>query len=106
MDEGRSDKTPGRRCVCFVFDCFLMQGLLLPAGTHEIEMRFDPPVKGLYVSLLALLIGLALSGILIFTRRSSPQPDLVKSPPKPELQKKYPLSELAVFGAACEPVST
>ena len=67
---------------------FLMQGLLLPAGTHEIEMRFEPPVKGLYVSLFALLIGLALSGILIFTRRSSPQPDLVESPSKPELQKK------------------
>jgi hypothetical protein len=72
-----------------VFKCnFLMQGLLLPAGTHEIEMRFEPPVKGLYVSLFALLIGLALSGILIFTRRSSPQPDRVKSPSKPELQKK------------------
>jgi hypothetical protein len=67
---------------------FLMQGLQVPAGTHEIEMRFEPPLKGLYVSLLALLIGLALCGILIFTRRSSsPQPNVVIPPTKPELQK-------------------
>ncbi|HUR47725.1 MAG TPA: YfhO family protein [Candidatus Saccharimonadales bacterium] len=67
---------------------FLMQGVQVPSGAHNIEMRFEPPIKGLYVSLLALLAGLSLSGILIFTGRRFPVTDPVRPAPQPELQKK------------------
>jgi hypothetical protein len=67
---------------------FLMQGLFLSPGKHEIEMRFEPQVKGLYLSLAALLSGIALSGILIFTNGSVSRPVLSKPSSQPELQKK------------------
>jgi hypothetical protein len=54
---------------------FFMQGLQLPPGKHIIELSFEPPVKGLYVSLAALIIGLVLCGLLIVTRGSNDRTD-------------------------------
>jgi hypothetical protein len=46
---------------------YLMRGVQVPAGTHTIDFRFEPPAGGLYVSLAAigacLLLGVALGFI-------------------------------------------
>ena len=44
---------------------FIMRGVQLPAGQHQVEFRFEPPVKPLYVSIVAILGGLALVGLLL-----------------------------------------
>jgi hypothetical protein len=49
---------------------FFMQGLQLPPGKHAIEFSFEPPIKGLYVSLAAFILGLLLCGILVITQRA------------------------------------
>jgi hypothetical protein len=67
---------------------FFMQGLQLPPGAHNIVLTFKPPQKGLYISLVALLIGFGLSGILVAVRRSNSRPETTQPQPKPVLQKK------------------
>jgi hypothetical protein len=46
---------------------FLMRGVYLPAGAHQVEFHFQPPVKFLYVSLAAIAVGLVLAGVVIAT---------------------------------------
>jgi len=43
---------------------YLMRGVYLEPGTHEVEFFFKPPVGALYVSLAAIGVGLVLIGIL------------------------------------------
>ena len=43
---------------------YLMRGVLVPPGEHVIEFRFAPPINTLYVSLAAVVLGLALCGFL------------------------------------------
>jgi hypothetical protein len=59
---------------------YIMRGVQLPAGQHEIEFRFEPPVKPLYVSVVAILAGLGLVGILI-TGNASAGPGSASSVP-------------------------
>jgi hypothetical protein len=47
---------------------YLMRGVEVPGGDHNVEFRFAPPNKPLYVSLAAVLLGLALTAILVFTK--------------------------------------
>lgn len=50
---------------------FTMRGVYLPAGNHSIQFSFEPPVKGLYVTLAGIALGVLLSGVLaLFTCRS------------------------------------
>jgi len=51
---------------------YLMRGVQVPAGEHRIEFRFEPPITGLYVSLAAIVLGLALIGFLAFTKEEGP----------------------------------
>ena len=48
---------------------FIMRGVYLPAGSHEIEFRFEPPIGGLYISLTAIAIGAVLLVILLVSPR-------------------------------------
>jgi hypothetical protein len=48
---------------------FIMQGVQVPAGEHQVTFHFAPPIRGLYVSLAAIVLGLALIGILAVPRR-------------------------------------
>ncbi len=62
---------------------YIMQGVFVPAGQHKIDFRFQPPLKFLYVSAAALLLGVLLGGYVICNhfwlqpRAASKQPDLV-----------------------------
>jgi len=48
---------------------YLMRGLHLAPGEHEIVWRFQPPTEGLYVSVAAIFIGLALTGLTVARTR-------------------------------------
>jgi hypothetical protein len=49
---------------------FLMRGVFVQAGTHTIEFRFEPPGASFYVSLAAIVLGLALCGFLAASKPS------------------------------------
>jgi hypothetical protein len=51
---------------------YLMRGVAVPPGAHEVEFDFSVPHKSLYVTLSALGLGILLGGILLVTRE---QPD-------------------------------
>lgn len=48
---------------------FLMRGLHLPPGEHEIVWRFQPPTEGLYVSVAAIFAGLVMTGLVVVRSR-------------------------------------
>ncbi len=50
---------------------FIMRGVYLPAGTHEVAFRFEPSYYGLYVSAAAVLLGVLLSAWLFVASRRS-----------------------------------
>jgi hypothetical protein len=66
---------------------FIMRGVFLPPGSHNVEFRFDPPHGMLYVSVAAIATGIALCGFLSVRSRQgttkepqrSPAPAKVKS---------------------------
>src|SRR5262249_15379861 len=53
---------------------FIMRGVQVPTGTHQVEFRFEPPVRALYVSLVGMVIGLVLIGCLLFIKEPQPAP--------------------------------
>lgn len=48
---------------------YLMRGVELPAGRHEVVFEYRPKATGLYVSLATLVLGIALIGIVAAGRR-------------------------------------
>ena len=53
---------------------FIMRGVALTPGDHKIEFRFVPPLTSLYVSLAAIILALALVGVLAFAKNGEPPP--------------------------------
>jgi hypothetical protein len=53
---------------------YIMRGVYLPAGTHTVEFRYDPPAGTLYVSLAAIVAALAICGVLIFSNGAAGAP--------------------------------
>jgi hypothetical protein len=53
---------------------FAMRGVFLPPGAHQVTMSFEPPVKGLYVSLAGIALGILLSLVLIFAPKGEVEP--------------------------------
>lgn len=51
---------------------FIMRGVSLPAGEHEVEFRFEPGYHALYVSLAAIGVALGLCGWLTFRSGKAP----------------------------------
>jgi hypothetical protein len=47
---------------------FMMRGVFLPPGEHQVEFRFQPSITPLYVSLAAWMAAFGLCGLLVFTR--------------------------------------
>jgi hypothetical protein len=56
------DQTPAPILRCN----YIMQGVFVPPGRHTIDFRFQPPLKFLYISVAALVIGVFLGGYVIF----------------------------------------
>lgn len=50
---------------------FIMRGVFLEPGKHEVEFYFNPPATGLFISLGAIVCGLLLIGLLWFVRPGS-----------------------------------
>jgi hypothetical protein len=48
-----------------------MRGVYLPAGEHSVEFQFSLPVKPLYVTLSAMIVGVLLCGLLVVLTRKS-----------------------------------
>jgi hypothetical protein len=48
---------------------FIMRGVYLPQGEHTVEFKFSLPVKPLYVTLSAMIIGVLLCGFLVVLTR-------------------------------------
>jgi hypothetical protein len=69
---------------------FLMRGVYLTPGSHSVEFKFQPPIRVLYVSLLATVIALAVFGRFIQVEiKSRPKvPVIVPVTPTPAPQKK------------------
>ena len=53
---------------------YLMRGVQVPAGKHEVEFRYEPSLTGLYVTTAAIGIGFFLLGIALFTRHADSAP--------------------------------
>jgi len=52
---------------------FIMRGVSLTPGSHTVEFHFRAPSQGLYVSLGAEALGLALCGFLALYSRKQPK---------------------------------
>ena len=50
---------------------YVMRGVRLPPGSHEVVFRFQPPMTWLYVSLASLLGGFGLLGFVIVDERKT-----------------------------------
>jgi hypothetical protein len=48
---------------------YIVRGVYVPAGTHEVEFHFQPPLAGLYISLAAIALGLGLIGFAALSHR-------------------------------------
>ncbi len=49
---------------------FIMRGAAVPAGAHQVEFRFEPAVRGLYVSLAALGAAVLVCAFLLVAPKS------------------------------------
>ena len=59
---------------------YIMRGVYVPAGNHEVEFHFKPPHWMFYVSLAAIALGVGLCGLLAF----NPGPSNEKRTPAPD----------------------
>ena len=68
---------------------FIVRGVFLDKpGEHRVEFKFQPSLNGLYVSLAAVVIGLALLGFLCFVKRENEAAPVQPSPaPKTPAKK-------------------
>ncbi len=101
-------KAPLLRCN------YLMRGVYLTPGEHKIDFRFQMPLKTLYLNILALVVGIAVSGFLFVTNRggksaaasasattpASPAPSVPKSAPSPQPRGVAPAPAKVAEGAA------
>ena len=55
---------------------YIMRGVQVPTGEHQVEFRFTAPVTALVISLLGILVGIGLLLFLVF----SPKPEGDESP--------------------------
>ncbi|MBE0544961.1 MAG: hypothetical protein IH623_26790 [Verrucomicrobia bacterium] len=51
---------------------YIMRGVFLEPGEHTVEFQFRPPVDALYISLVAIVFGVLLTGIAIVSIRKRP----------------------------------
>jgi hypothetical protein len=54
---------------------FLMKGAYVPAGQHTVEFRFQPELKGVYVTLAAFGLGILICGVLFVATSKTKDPE-------------------------------
>jgi uncharacterized membrane protein YfhO len=54
---------------------YLMRGVEVPAGEHQVKFHFRPDTKYLYVTMAAVILGLGLIGYLAVPRRGATKAD-------------------------------
>ena len=59
---------------------YLMRGVQVPAGQHQVEFRYEPPVTGLYVTTAGIIMAFGLLGLVLFTRQLDGAPPVAKQP--------------------------
>jgi hypothetical protein len=64
----------GQRGEVLVCD-FLMRGVYLEPGKHQVEFRFRPNIKMFYANVAAVLVGIGLLGYVIVARPKQPEDD-------------------------------
>ena len=57
---------------------YVMRGVALSSGEHTVEFRFEPKAGTLYVSLTAIILGLALLGVVMVLERREPAVETAK----------------------------
>lgn len=57
---------------------YLMRGVQVPAGRHEVVFRYEPSIAGLYVTAAAGVIAFLLLGLVFFTRHTDGVPPVAK----------------------------
>jgi hypothetical protein len=67
---------------------YLMRGVFLTPGHHTVNFRFQPSLNTLYVSLAAVVVGIALAGYLVVKR--APVPVAPQTAPAPASPAKSP----------------
>jgi uncharacterized membrane protein YfhO len=58
---------------------YIMRGVFVTPGQHTIEFHYAAYLRYLYVTIVALLTGLAVSGYVFYTNRKTPV-----APPQPD----------------------
>ncbi|PAW76737.1 MAG: hypothetical protein B9S33_20635 [Pedosphaera sp. Tous-C6FEB] len=66
---------------------YLMRGVQVPAGKHEVEFRFEPALTGLYVTTAAMFSALLLLGIAVFSKTVVNAPPVQPKSETPEPAK-------------------
>jgi hypothetical protein len=66
---------------------FIMRGVYVTPGAHQVEFRYEPPMKALYVSLAAVIVALLLCGVVVVGAREAggaaePEPEVAAKPAK------------------------
>jgi hypothetical protein len=78
---------------------FIMRGVALPAGDHQVEFRFEPRISGLYISVVATVLCLGILGFVVFANE---RPDTA---PESTTAEKMPAGKASGKAAGKKPVS-
>ena len=58
---------------------YLMRGVQVPAGKHEIEFRYEPPITGLYITAAGFITAFFFLALALFTRNGDGAPPVAPS---------------------------
>jgi hypothetical protein len=72
---------------------FIMKAVEVPAGSHELEFRFEPPCQTLYVSASAIVAAVGLVGWLGFTGSANSKSESESGKVKETMAARVPATE-------------